>query len=56
MSNTKPNEDELIEYFENDEELDKKAKGLAKLITESKHFIIFTGAGLSTCIFILDSL
>lgn len=36
------------EYFDSPEELDKKIDELAKLIKASKHFVAFTGAGLST--------
>jgi len=30
------------------EDLHRKAQSLANLIRESKHFIVFTGAGIST--------
>jgi mono-ADP-ribosyltransferase sirtuin 6 len=36
------------ERREPDEAVDKKADALAALISKSKHFIAFTGAGVST--------
>lgn len=43
-----PNEEEVIEYEENEEQIQHKAKKLAHLIKKSKHFVVFTGAGVST--------
>ena len=40
--------DEKKEYFDTPEELDLKVTQLAEWIKESKHFIAFTGAGIST--------
>ena len=41
-------EAEKKEYFDSEEQLDKKVKQVATWIRESKHAIIFTGAGIST--------
>lgn len=41
-------EEEKKEYFDTEEELDKKIEILASLILQSEHFIAFTGAGIST--------
>jgi len=41
-------EEELKEYFDDPQELDKKVKELAQLIRNSKHMVIYTGAGVST--------
>ena len=42
------NEREKKEYFDTPEVLQKKVKKLATMITNSKHFVTFTGAGIST--------
>jgi hypothetical protein len=42
------NEEEKKEYFDPPEILDEKVQKLADMITKSKHFIAFTGAGIST--------
>jgi len=42
------------EYFDSAHELDKKTTLLAKWIKESKHFVTFTGAGISTACGIPD--
>jgi NAD+-dependent protein deacetylase sirtuin 6 len=36
------------EHHESSERVSRKATHLAKLIKESSHFIVFTGAGVST--------
>jgi mono-ADP-ribosyltransferase sirtuin 6 len=36
------------EKFDSVEELERKAQVLAEQIKKSKHFIVFTGAGVST--------
>lgn len=41
-------EEEKKEYFDPPEELEAKVARLAEMITESSHFIAFTGAGVST--------
>ena len=41
-------EDEKKEFFDTEEELEKKIDLLAKWVKESKHCIMFTGAGIST--------
>lgn len=49
MSSTTHKTDvEYIEHFDLPDVLNEKIELLAKLITESKHFIAFTGAGIST--------
>lgn len=57
FGNEKPNaynttahttEEEKIEYFDTEEELEEKISILASWIQESKYFIAFTGAGIST--------
>jgi NAD-dependent SIR2 family protein deacetylase len=42
------NEEEKKEYFDNPEEFDQKVTLLTELIKRSKHFVSFTGAGIST--------
>ena len=41
-------EEEKIEYFDDEETLDRKIGELAEMIRKSQHFVAFTGAGLST--------
>jgi NAD-dependent SIR2 family protein deacetylase len=41
-------EEEKKEYFDTPEDVDKMVTELAELIKASKHFIVFTGAGIST--------
>lgn len=41
-------EEEKKEYFDTPEELDLKVTQLAEWIKGSKHFVAFTGAGIST--------
>ncbi len=41
-------DDEKKEFFDSPEELDAKVTRLAELVRNSKHFIAFTGAGIST--------
>lgn len=38
----------LLERHEEPDAVDRKAQRLADLISKSKHFIAFTGAGVST--------
>ena len=45
---------EKQEFFDPEEVLEKKINKLANLILESKHFIAFTGAGISTACGIPD--
>lgn len=47
-------DEEKKEFFDPEDVLDKKITKLAKLILESKHFIAFTGAGISTACGIPD--
>lgn len=42
------NDEDKKEFFDSPEVLDKKISQLAELILNSKHFIAFTGAGIST--------
>ena len=41
-------EEEIKEYYDAPEVLQQKAKKLAQLIKESSHFVVYTGAGIST--------
>mmetsp|Transcript_39 Transcript_39/g.37 ORF Transcript_39/g.37 Transcript_39/m.37 type:complete len:405 (-) Transcript_39:42-1256(-) len=41
-------DEELKEYFDEASEIESKAKAVAQMIKESKHFVIYTGAGIST--------
>ena len=41
-------EEEKKEYFDSAEDLDVKVTQLATWVRESRHFIAFTGAGIST--------
>lgn len=47
MANSAPKVAEA-ERFETDRAISLKAKDIANLIKHSKHFIVFTGAGVST--------
>eukprot|EP01084_Bolivina_argentea_P273559 466009_1 len=48
MAHTARTKEEEKEFFDTPIELDKKITNLAKMISESKHFTVFTGAGIST--------
>jgi len=48
METAHKTEDEKKEYFDSDEELDRKIQLLADKIKSSRHFVAFTGAGVST--------
>lgn len=54
MSSTARSKEEEREFFDSTEELEIKVTKLAKLIQNSKHFIAFTGAGISTACGIPD--
>ena len=41
-------DEEKKEFFDSPEELDRKVTRLAEMVMKSKHFISFTGAGIST--------
>ena len=41
-------DEEIKEYYDDEQTLDFKIKRLAELIRDSKHNVIFTGAGIST--------
>lgn len=47
-------EDEKKEYFDSEDVLDHKIQLLADKIKNSKHFVAFTGAGISTSTGIAD--
>ena len=48
MSTAHKTEEEKKEFFEKPEDLEAKCKELAELIKGSRHFVSFTGAGIST--------
>jgi len=48
MANTALKGEEINEYIEPEDKTRAKAKKLAQMIKKSKHFVIFTGAGIST--------
>jgi len=48
MSTAHKTAEEKKEYFDSEEELERKVEILAEWVRESKHFIAFTGAGIST--------
>ncbi|CAF1429137.1 unnamed protein product [Adineta steineri] len=48
MACTAFNDDEITEYFDAPDELDQKIKTLAQFIRVAKHFVVYTGAGIST--------
>jgi len=48
MASTARNEEETKEYFDKEDVLSEKIEKLANMIKASKHFIAFTGAGIST--------
>jgi len=54
MAHTARNDEETKEYFDNADVLTRKIDKLADMIKASKHFIVFTGAGISTAAGIAD--
>ncbi|CAF1394071.1 unnamed protein product [Adineta ricciae] len=54
MAHTALDEEEIIEYFDTPDELERKVKTLADFIRNAKHFIVYTGAGISTAAGIND--
>ncbi|CAF3704188.1 unnamed protein product [Rotaria sp. Silwood1] len=48
MAHTALNDEEIKEYFDTPDELDQKIKTLADFIRNAKHFVVYTGAGIST--------
>lgn len=46
MADTARSAQEEIEYFDNDQVLDRKITKLAENIKKAKHFTVFTGAGM----------
>jgi len=48
------NADDVIEYFDSEQELKAKIKRLAEMIKKSKHTVFYTGAGISTAAKIPD--
>eukprot|EP01084_Bolivina_argentea_P080012 144979_1 len=54
MAYTARTEAETKEFFDSSEDLSKKIKKLAELVRCSKHFVTFTGAGISTSAGIAD--
>jgi hypothetical protein len=50
-----PSQDaEVIEYVESESQLQEHAKALARMIEKSRHFVVYTGAGVSTAAKIPD--
>lgn len=47
-------EEEKKEYFDSEEDVELKTDQLAEWIKESKHFVAFTGAGISTAAGVAD--
>jgi len=54
MAHTARNDEETKEYFDKADVLTSKINKLADMIKASKHFIVFTGAGISTAAGIAD--
>lgn len=54
MSTAHKTEEEKQEYFDTPEELDEKVTKLAQWVKESRHFVAFTGAGISTSAGVAD--
>lgn len=48
IKQTKEEKDQNGEYFDKEEVIISSAKQTAKLIKESKHMVVYTGAGIST--------
>ena len=49
MADTAHRDEEFLkEHFDLPEELDRKAQYLAQMMKESRHLVVFTGAGIST--------
>ena len=48
MNSAIKTEEEKTEYFDDEETLNTKIEQLADMVKNSKHFVAFTGAGLST--------
>eukprot|EP01084_Bolivina_argentea_P259718 438335_1 len=54
MASSARKESEVKEYFDEPSELQEKIKKLADLVRKSKHFVVYTGAGISTSCGIAD--
>lgn len=48
MSTAHKTDEEKKEYFDSPEVLEQKVEILAQMVISSKHFVTFTGAGIST--------
>lgn len=48
MAHTALSDSEITEFFDDESILTRKVKELARLVRASKHFVIYTGAGIST--------
>jgi len=54
MADTALNDEEIIEYYDNEEVLTKKVAILADYIRQSNYLVVYTGAGISTAAGISD--
>jgi len=48
MADTALNDEEVEEFFDSEEVIDKKVSTLAQYVNNAKHFMVYTGAGIST--------
>jgi len=54
MADTALNEEEIVEFFDTEEELNLKIKALGDYILNSNFLVVYTGAGISTAAGISD--
>jgi len=41
-----PTDEEVIEYHDSEEEIQRKAVEFAHILRNAKHFVVYTGAGI----------